>query len=142
MQRSNKASRLDYLIPATLSVDQRILYDLHEPLPSEHYDLLLNVFLEYVGFDNVTVIPGCTSVLCKKFRDARKKEIDLQSKGSDDFMEASKIRYNCYKAVIQSIPQKMRKSLLSKRMIVYVNNNGSHDASCIFLFNIRNYIMN
>ena len=95
--------------------------------------IMLNIFVDFGGYENVAIIPAYTSKHCKNFIEKRKNEMG--------FYDACE-RYDKYKAVIKSIPYKMRKELLNKQLIVYVNCHGGYHFTCTFLFKLGQYINN
>ena len=95
--------------------------------------ILLNIFVDFGGCENVAIIPAYTAAQCKEF---------IEMKNNDTGFYNSCERYNKYKQVVGSIPPQMRKELLNKRLIVYVNNESGIHWTCTFLFNLGQYIKN
>ena len=97
--------RAQDLKPAFLSIEDRRGIANTDWLAWDPLQIMLNIFVDFGGYENVAIIPAYTSAQCKEF--IEKKEND------SGFFGACK-RFNTYKAVVKSIPLQMRKELLNK----------------------------
>ena len=85
-------SRIDDFKPCHITFNVMLLFDMRVYLPWGLLHILLNIFLEYGGFDNIVVIPAytstnfmlyCEKVLIQRYKEKEKNEDPDNGKISD-----------------------------------------------------------
>ena len=100
------------------------------------FDTLLIIFncaVHYGGFDNVALISSYTASLLKRYH-GLVIQLKLDKYDTID-------RDETLKQILRSVAKDVWSTLLQKRLIVYIDNANGNHWNCVFILNLRNYII-